>query len=535
MGRNLTGGSAVTPPSSGSGSSSSSSSSSSSTDPRKEGLPMFATWTMYDDQFRYVQCSTYGPDGSQTNNPWAYSLYSSPSAYRGGVMQDKYMGYSGDSQAWYRTSSSISSNDTNYMVGRTQDNTHWPSAMSLNIGPTGQFASNIGPSGNSSYCHPYAMRFMTTQVLPEGVRPRMFLANHNSYIYRSYKPSQSSQGIGLDRVNWHDADMVAAFPDISNRRSGYDTTYGMSGYNEKTGYYVLFGKTSNRNVDMFKWKIPDTHRLTDPKVNLKEAFLNATEFEYRQMDNADNLTSTEGYYRGVITVGDNGYCRWTRFNQNDCTRTYLFHLDSSVASQFIQNSANDSNGENYGAQSTSYQYNIGNTTSYGIDQGQYHIGVVYNSTWDNKWHIHFSHYYYYGAGMSAYVFSTADPRVCYRIANSNSSYVCSPIAWGRTGWILSRDQNSDGSDHYYHNINMQGMETTHEKIQENVAAGVSNPYGQAYTYSEWAPTSYFENISNTDRSGLVPAHGYHSTNYPRLLNVNWWPTKEGHMQFPGDY
>tara|TARA_B100000035_G_scaffold97423_1_gene82640 strand:+ start:2033 stop:3385 length:1353 start_codon:yes stop_codon:yes gene_type:complete len=450
-------------------------------------------------------------------------------------MQDKYMGYSGDSQAWYRTSSSISSNDTNYMVGRTQDNTHWPSAMSLNIGPTGQFASNIGPSGNSSYCHPYAMRFMTTQVLPEGVRPRMFLANHNSYIYRSYKPSQSSQGIGLDRVNWHDADMVAAFPDISNRRSGYDTTYGMSGYNEKTGYYVLFGKTSNRNVDMFKWKIPDTHRLTDPKVNLKEAFLNATEFEYRQMDNADNLTSTEGYYRGVITVGDNGYCRWTRFNQNDCTRTYLFHLDSSVASQFIQNSANDSNGENYGAQSTSYQYNIGNTTSYGIDQGQYHIGVVYNSTWDNKWHIHFSHYYYYGAGMSAYVFSTADPRVCYRIANSNSSYVCSPIAWGRTGWILSRDQNSDGSDHYYHNINMQGMETTHEKIQENVAAGVSNPYGQAYTYSEWAPTSYFENISNTDRSGLVPAHGYHSTNYPRLLNVNWWPTKEGHMQFPGDY
>ena len=532
MGRNLTGGSAVTPPSSGSGSSSSSSSSS-TTDPRKEGLPMFATWTMYDDQFRYVQCSTYAPDGSQTNNPWAFGLYSSPSAYRGGVMQDKYLGYSGDSQGWFRTSSSISSNNTSYMVGRTQDNTHWPQSMSLNVGPTGQFAANIGPNSNSSYSHVYYMRNMTTQVLPEGVRPRMFLANENEYIYRAYKPCQPNQGIGLDRFNWRAADMIAAFPEIANRR--YDTSYGMSGYNEKTGYYVLFMKTSNRNVDMFKWKIGSDYRLSDPKVKLKDAFLNATEFEYRQMDNADNLTSTEGYYRGVITVGDNGYCRWTRFNQSDCTRTYLFHLDSSVANQFIQSSSNDSNGENYGAQSSSYQSNIGNTTSYGISQGQYHIGVVYNSTWDNKWHMHFSHYYYYGAGMSAYVFSTADPRVCYRLQVHNSSHTCTPVAWGRTGWILGRDQNSDSGDHYYHNINCDGLETTYEKIQENVAASVSNPYGQAYTYTDWAPSQFFENITNTDRSGLVPAHGYHSTNYPRLLNVNWWPTKEGQMQFPGDY
>ena len=128
-----------------------------------------------------------------------------------------------------------------------------------------------------------------------------------------------------------------------------------------------------------------------------------------------------------------------------------------------------------------------------------------------------------------------DPRVCYRLQVHNSSHTCTPVAWGRTGWILGRDQNSDSGDHYYHNINCDGLETTHEKIQENVAASVSNPYGQAYTYTDWAPTAYFENITQTDRSGLVPAHGYHSTNYPRLINVNWWPTKDGQMQFPGDY
>ena len=108
MGRTLIGGSAVASPTP--TTPTTPTTSSSTDDPRKEGLPMFAIWNMYDDQFRYVQCSTWAPDGSQTNNPWAYGLYSSPSAYRGGVMQDKYLGYSGDSQSWYRTSSSISSN-----------------------------------------------------------------------------------------------------------------------------------------------------------------------------------------------------------------------------------------------------------------------------------------------------------------------------------------------------------------------------------------------------------------------------------------
>jgi hypothetical protein len=447
-------------------------------------------------------------------------------------MVDKYMGYSGDNQSWFRTNSEISSNNQSYMVGRTQDNTHWPSAMSMSVGPTGQFGSNIGQQ-NSSYSFFYYMRFMTCQVLPEGVRPRLFLGSHNNYIFRALKPSNNSEGLMIDRLSWQgDTQMREAYPELVNYR--FSTQYGMSGYNERTGYYVLFSKTSNRDVDMFKWKIPSTHRLTDPKVDLKEAFLAATEFEYRQMDNSDNLSSTEGYYRGQITVGDNGYCRWTRFNQNDCTSTYLFHLDSTVSSSFINDNTPDSGGS-YGAINGNYQYKINNTTSYGIDQGNQHIGIVYNSTWDNKWIMHFSPYYYYGTGISAFVHSTADPRVCYRVVEHNSAYASSPIASGTTGFILSRDQNADGSDLYYHNLRFNNLVTTHEKIQENIANGVNNPYGTAWTYTEWAPTAYFDAVSHTDRSGLVAPHGQPSTTYPRMLNVHWWPTKEGQMQFPGDY
>lgn len=530
MGRTLIGGTAVatvapTPTTPAAGSSSSS-------DPRKEGLPMFASWVMHDDNFRGIQCSTYSSDGMQTNNPWAYSLHSSPgSNYHGGVMNDKYFGKSSDKPQWFRTSSDISSNSSSYLVGRTQDNTHWPSAMSMNIGPTGQFASNIMSGTNHRV---KSHRYMTTQVLPEGVRPRIFLANDNLTIYRTSSPSIGARyGVGGQQLNITESAMTAAFPGILSRR--YGTSYGMSGYNEKTGYYVLFAKTSNGNVDMFKWKIGADYRLTDPKVNIREAFLNATDFEYRQMDNSYNLSGSDGYYRGIITVGDNGYCRWTRWGEGNGVYTHLFHLDSSVSSNFITSNSPDSTGETYNSDNNNYNYKISITTTYGIDQGDDHIGIGYQSTWDNCWHLAFGQYYYYGAGMMAYVTSTADPRVCYRIENSNSSYGCSPIASGTTGFIFSRDQNADGANHYWHNFNMLGAVKTYEEINANIAAGTDNPRGSIFTYTNVNLSSNYEAIANTDQGGLVPNHGYHSTQYPRLLNVNWWPTKDGIMQFPGDY
>lgn len=528
MGRTLIGGTAVataaptpTP----------AASTSSSSDPRKEGLPMFATWSMQDDNFRGVQCSTYTTDGMQTNNPWAYSVYSSPSAYKGGVINDKYFGHQSDKPQWFRTNASIGSNSTSYMVGRTQDNCHWPSAHSINIGPTGQFASNVMESSNHRV---QAHRYMTTQVLPEGVRPRIFLGSNNAKIFRTHSPAASARyGINGQEVDWTGAAMVSAFPELANRR--HTTNYGNSGYNERTGYYVLFAKSANAQVDMFKWKIGADYRLTDPKVDLEEAFLNATEFEYRQMDNSENLATGEGYYRGAITIGDNGYCRWTRMRESSNIQTHLFHLDSSVASQFITSSAPDSTGEYYSAQSGNRAHEISLTTSYGIDQGDDHIGMQYQSTWDNQWHLHFCQYYYYGTGMMAYVFSTSDPRVCYRIENANTTYGCSPIAAGPTGFIFSRDQNSDGQNHYWHNFSLQGAVKTLDEISTNTAAGTTNPRGRVFTYTNVNLSTDYQSIPHTDQGGLVPAHGFYSTNYPRLMNVNWWPTKDGRMQYSGDY
>jgi len=83
---------------------------------------------------------------------------------------------------------------------------------------------------------------------------------------------------------------------------------------------------------------------------------------------------------------------------------------------------------------------------------------------------------------------------------------------------------------YYWNFNMAGATTKYEDI-------ATKGRGTIFTYTENNLDSIgnYGSITATDRSSLVPAHGYYSTNYPRLLNVNWWPTKDGRMQYSGEY
>jgi hypothetical protein len=253
------------------------------------------------------------------------------------------------------------------------------------------------------------------------------------------------------------------------------------------------------------------------------------------MDNCQNLTGTEGYYRGTITIGDNGYCRWTRMQPSSQIQTLLFHLDSSVAGSFINSNTPDSTGQTYDAENGTRANYMNLTTSYGSEQGSDHIGVQYQSTWDNQWHLHFSQYYYYGAGLMAYMVSTTDPRVCYRIQNTNTQYGCSPIASGTTGFVFSHDQNADGENQHFHNFNMLGAAKTMDEIATNATSGMAAPRGQIFTYTDVTLSNNYQTIATNDQGGLVPNHGSQSTAYPRLMNVNWWPTKDGRMQYSGDY
>jgi len=481
-------------------------------DPRKEGLPCIATWTMNDDNARQYDCVVYNSNGLRISNAWATSNHSSPSNYSGGNIKDKYWGYSGDNGNPYRTNSELSSGSSTYMIQACTYNSHLPNNAMMNIAPNGSFGSNRYTSGNSVM---HMIRYMCTQVLPEGIRPRCGLTRSDQFLYRSSVVNHAIEAgsPGGERVDlWDDSDLVTIFGQANmspkNTRSNCYHGNGACGYNERTKTFVIFWRENNdTRCFITKWKL--TKNLNDLSIPLKEIFETASsvttgsEFQL-------GYSGSQEEHRFSITVGDNDYIRASCFQPSSRIMTWLFDPDLTVGAGFHQ---------------TNGQSNISNTTSYGMEQGWPYIGQTYNSTWDNKWHIHYSHYYYYGCGINGFITSTEDPRLYYRISYTGTSWGSSPHAWGRTGFIFNHGGNTDSSDHRVFNLDLKSMKTTTEAY--SAGAGYYSSYGD---YNQPGNNTA---LNINDVANWFPAHGYHSTNYPTLLVVNWWPTESGITSYPG--
>lgn len=510
MGRNLVGGSAVAS----SGGSSSSSSSSSSDDPRKEGLPCIATWSMQDDNARRFDCSVYDSTGALMGSPWAYSVYSNPGDYYGGLVSDKYWGINGDNGTSYRTNGQLSSNNSSYMIKSTTYTGFYPFHAMMNVAPTGNFHSNRMASGDSVM---RVMQYYVTQVMPEGVRPRCSLTREDKWFYRTASLAISNNNAAPkgERIEfWDDSELVTKWgqDNISpkNQSANMYRGNGSCGYNEKNKTLIVCWKlNSSRAIAFTKWKF--TKNLNDTNIPLRDIFLTAESVETTP-HNTMNLgwSGTQEAHRFQVTVGDNDYIRLSQFRESNSYRTFLIKPDLTIDS-----GTNDSSGE----------YNHSNTTSYGMEQGWRHLGSNYQSTWDNKWHIHFCHYYYYGCGINAFITSTEDPRLVYKLAYSSTSNGMSPHAWHKTGWIFSKPTNSDSADMGYFNLDFAQMKTTKEAYDAEA--------GKYYSYQTMTQPSIGGTINITDGNYWMPPHGWSSTNYPTFIPVNWWPTADGKMHYPG--
>jgi len=467
---------------------------------------------MQDDNARGMDCVVYDSNGMQMGGPWAYSVYSSPSAYSAGIMRDKYFGQSGDNGNPYRTNAQMTTNSSTYAVKSLNYVSHWPQHAMLNVSANGRFSSNRYSSGNSVL---NGMTYQITQVLPEGVRPRLAITRNGSWIYRAnimWAPNATAPG--GERMNiWDDAELASLFgqenisPKIahSTRSQGI----GSCGYNERTKtFVVIWRQTGSTATAVTKWKF--TKNLNDPRVPLREVFESATSVE-----TVNSLTmgwaGTQEAYRWQVTVGDNDYIRCSNFQPGQWYRTWLLDPDLALTSD------SGSNG----------QYSHAATTSYGMEQGWAHSGSQYNSTWDNDWHIHYGTYYYYGCGCMAYITSTRDPRLVYLYRNTDSSNGISPHAWGRTGFVWSfPTSNSDSSDHGFFKVDLRGLKKTTEEFDEGA--------GKYFDSSERTQPSTGSTINVVSGNEWFPSHGYNSTNYPLLTNVTWWPSADGRTYYSGE-
>jgi hypothetical protein len=477
---------------------------------------------MNDDNARRFECAIYNSSADRIGNAWGYGTYNNPNDYYGGLVADKYWGMNGDNGNPYRTNSELQSNSGNYTIKATCKSSHHPQHAMMNVSPTGAFNSNRWASGNGVW---KVHRDMITQVLPEGVRPRCALTRENDWLYRSpaLNIASNQAAAGGDKINlFDDNDLQTKFGSSTFSPQGIQNDMnrgnGACGYNEATNTFViLWRRSGNVQSRITRWKL--TKSLNDFNYTLKEIFLSATSVEMSANNFSVGWPGSNEAFRWLMTVGDNDWIRMSNFRESDDFTTFLvdpttLELDS-------------------GSYATDGDSRESNTTSYGMEQGWNHLGCNYNATWDNKWHIHYCHYYYYGSGIRSFIISTEDPRVFYKWGYADTNDGNAPHAWGKTGFLFNKSSNSDGSDHGFFQVDLAGMKRTTEAIAA-MPSSIAEGAGTYYGYSRTIQPTINTDLNLTDSNYWFPSHGYNSTNYPTLLNVNWWPTASGIMTYPGD-
>jgi len=442
----------------------------STTDPRKEGLPMFAIGygTFNQRTSLRVIDSNFNIQGS----PWS-AIFNTTISYSGGINADAMWGYgsgsSPDMGAWNSGLSSQGYSSYDSFLESLHQHDQYPTGMYVDVSSDGMM--NGQTMHGFSYTKTLRGRYLINQVLPEGCRPRRYFQMEDN-VFRECS-NMGSLNLGIDSVN------LATYRDNTT----YTVGRGSAGYNEKTKTLVTLHYSGSSVVINRFVSTVDLNSCN----NLAEFFSAAT------------VTSSSGTRTGssdqgdtVVVVGDNGYvaCQY-RYSNN-------VYADSIAPNNTY---------------TKSFYTSVNGTTSYGIDQGNPYYNKMQLS-WDGKWAAAYSPYYYYGCGVLAHFFSVEDPRR-YTTVNVGSSDGATLMPIGKSGFMVCTPQNTDSYSVYMNQYNFTNTDRTnhtastvysHTNADGNVAianGGAMNP-------------------SINPRNNLHG--GYGSTCYPKFFTVNQWPS-----------
>jgi hypothetical protein len=206
------------------------------------------------------------------------------------------------------------------------------------------------------------------------------------------------------------------------------TNRGMSSYNDRTKMLAVVESTTANAIRLHVWRNTDfslndfghkpgtLHRfLSQAKTagpttgnqlstNKNYAFY---DFTWAQTGSTRNEPS----YHMKIVMGDNGVVGFGRFNHDGYAQRYGHFTPLS------QGTAGTSGIGTF----TDTEINLGNTTSYGIDQDENWYGQKHQITWDNQWVAIYSPYHYYSNGMNCHVVNTQDPTKLFYFRNTDGS------------------------------------------------------------------------------------------------------------------
>ncbi len=477
----------------------------SSTDSRKEGLPLYGFLGNSSDMNEHMTFRVFDSGHKIVSTPWGQGTHST-SSYRFGICGDAMHAYSHGNDF----GTDISHSDLT-----TQDYSSWTnynkSIYQCDQYPWGQYysCSRTGYVSWQSY-HSFStcMEFQVgwtkvNHVLPEGIRPRRLFCNRRQTLRELNNGNNLNGAIQYYNYTSH-------MPNVTN-------TYAVStGYNEKNKMLVMVhssGETSEtaKTVTIFK-----SNSCLNKSATIKEYFDNLTHTEY-----FTDTWSTDNNKDWVTVVGNNGYVGFGQKTGNSMTYgVFNCNVGQSLG---ITGAPRQFGGWQGFTGST--------TTSYSTNQNNLYY-TKFNHTWDGTWGMIYSPYYYYGVGLNAFCMNLENPRKFISVSVTRSSRGNPYMAWGRTGFHGGQSENCDGQSHrtyaWSFDPNDSDHTTTTKVLHGNDDGGSLIPSNNDTNLASASSITSGAVVTNGTGAFGVPQSrtflhgGYYSTNYPLMMQVNWW-------------
>jgi hypothetical protein len=290
------------------------------------------------------------------------------------------------------------------------------------------------------------------------------------------------------------------------------TNRGMSSYNDRTQVLTVVESTTANAIRMHVWR-NTSYRLNNfsHKAGTLHLFLSeaktagpatggilSTAKNYSFYDftwSQTGSTRAEPSYHMKITMGDNGVIGFSRFNHDGYAQYYGTYTITSTGS------AGNSGTGTFSDRGV----NLGNTTSYGIDQSETWYGMKHQMTWDNQWMATYSPYYYYGSGINCHVINTVDPTKIFYFRNTTSVNGCAIVPFKEDKFISCvTPNNADGTGPYLYIVDPGSAAANFRRTDGTTLSydGDLQPYNI---------TSYYQFDSNGS-----------TTQYPHIISMPHW-------------
>jgi len=286
------------------------------------------------------------------------------------------------------------------------------------------------------------------------------------------------------------------------------TNRGMSSYNDRTKTLAIAeSNTSNqirlhiwkntaRSLNDWDYKMGTIHNFLSEAKNAGPSGVNSSYAFYDFTWSSGGSTQAEPSYVMRLIMGDNGTIGFSRFSPQGNAQQYGWYIPTNPGT-----AGNSGTGA-----FTDSGSNLGNTTSYSIDQGDSY-GIRTNISWDNQWIIAYSPYYYYHCGINCHFINTADPTKYYQTRVADTSNGVSPVPYNESSFVFMYSvQNADGQGPYLGYANPAAALANGRIINNSTVAngGDLQPFVVGFNYQ-------FDTHSNT-------------TQYPHIAVMSHWGT-----------